>query len=302
MTASGRAQRDSIGSSGIQVATGAAGSRRNRFTLSKAGLVVLFMILSLLFFVPLYWMVLSSLRPQGSIFGASIDLWPTGMTLDNYTRLLNETPFARWFLNSVTQSLGYATLTVTICALAGFAFAKYRFRGRSVIFWTILGSQMLPFQLLIVPLFVEIVKLGLVETYIGAIVPLAATPIGLFFMRQYMLGLNDELLAAARVDGASEYQLFRLIVLPNIRPALATLFILFSLDYWNNLLWPLIVFRNQNNMPLAVGLASMVNQYKVSYDLLLAGASLATLPVIALFFVLRRQFMAGTAVIGTGAQ
>jgi ABC-type glycerol-3-phosphate transport system permease component len=299
MTASGRAQRDSIGSSGIVVA---AGSRRNRFTLSKAGLVVLFMILSLLFFVPLYWMVLSSLRPQGSIFGASINLWPTGMTLDNYSRLLNETPFARWFLNSVTQSLGYATLTVTICALAGFAFAKYRFRGRSVIFWIILGSQMLPFQLLIVPLFVEIVKLGLVETYIGAIVPLAATPIGLFFMRQYMLGLNDELLAAARVDGASEYQLFRLIVLPNIRPALATLFILFSLDYWNNLLWPLIVFRNQNNMPLAVGLASMVNQYKVSYDLLLAGASLATLPVIALFFVLRRQFMAGTAVMGTGAQ
>jgi ABC-type glycerol-3-phosphate transport system permease component len=280
----------------------AAGSGRNRFTLSKAGLLVLFLILSLLFFVPLYWMVLSSLRPQGSIFGASINLWPTGLTLDNYSRLLKETPFARWFLNSVTQSLGYATVTVTVCALAGFALAKYSFRGRSIIFWTILGSQMLPFQLLIVPLFVEIVKLGLVETYIGAIVPLAAHPIGLFFMRQYMLTFSDDLLAAARVDGASEYQLFRSIVLPNIRPALATLFILFALDYWNNLLWPLIVFRNQNNMPLAVGLASMVNQYKVSYDLLLAGASLATLPVIGLFFILRRQFMEGTAVTGTGAQ
>jgi ABC-type glycerol-3-phosphate transport system permease component len=299
MTASGRAERDSIGSPAIVVA---AGARRPRFTLSKAGLVVLFLILSLLFFVPLYWMVLSSLRPQGSIFGASINLWPTGLTLDNYSRLLKETAFPRWFLNSVTQSLGYATVTVTVCALAGFALAKYSFRGRSVIFWTILGSQMLPFQLLIVPLFVEIVKLGLVETYIGAIVPLAAHPIGLFFMRQYMLSFSDDLLAAARVDGASEYQLFRMIVLPNIRPALATLFILFALDYWNNLLWPLIVFRNQNNMPLAVGLASMVNQYKVSYDLLLAGASLATLPVIGLFLVLRRQFMQGTAAIGTGAQ
>ena len=145
-------------------------------------------------------------------------------------------------------------------------------------------------------------NLGLVEPYLGAVVPLAAHPIGLFFMRQYMLGISDDLLAAARVDGASEYRLFWSVVLPNVRPALATLFILFALEYWNNLLWPLIVFRQADNMPLAVGLATMVNQYKVSYDLLLAGSALATLPVIGLFLVFRRQFMAGTAVTGTGIQ
>jgi ABC-type glycerol-3-phosphate transport system permease component len=110
------------------------------------------------------------------------------------------------------------------------------------------------------------------------------------------------MLDAARVDGANEYRMFWSIVLPNVRPALATMFILFALEYWNNLLWPLIVFRNPTNMPLAVGLASMVNQYKVSYDLLLAGTALATLPVILLFLVLRRQFMEGTASLGTGAQ
>jgi ABC-type glycerol-3-phosphate transport system permease component len=280
----------------------ATGGRRRGITTSGVGLVVLFLILSLLFIIPLYWMVLSSLRPQGTIFGAQINLLPTGLTLDNYSRLMNETPYPRWFLNSVLQSVGYAALTVAVCALAGYALAKYSFRGRSVIFWSILGSQMLPFQLLIVPLFIEIVKLGLVESYFGAIVPLAAHPIGLFFMRQYLLSFNDDLLAAGRVDGASEYRLFWSVVLPNIRPALATLFILFALDYWNNLLWPLIVFRNPDNMPIAVGLAGMVNQYKVSYDLLLAGTSLATLPIIGLFLLFRRHFMEGTAVTGTGVQ
>jgi ABC-type glycerol-3-phosphate transport system permease component len=280
----------------------AAGGRRRGITGSGAGLLVLFLILSLLFIIPLYWMVISSMRPQGSIFGASINLLPTNLSLENYDRLINETPFPRWFLNSTLQSLGYATLTVAICALAGYALAKYSFRGRSIIFWTILGSQMLPFQLLIVPLFIEIVKLGLVESYFGAIVPLAAHPIGLFFMRQYMLSFNDDLLAAGRVDGASEYRLFWSVVLPNVRPALATLFILFALDYWNNLLWPLIVFRNPDNMPIAVGLAGLVNQYKISYDLLLAGSVLATLPIVGLFVIFRRQFMAGTSVTGTGIQ
>lgn len=277
-------------------------TRPRRITATKAGLLVLFIILSLLFIVPLYWMIISSMRPQGSIFGASINLLPTGLSLDNYVRLINDTPYPRWFLNSVTQSLGYAALTVAGCVTAGYAFAKYRFRGRTVIFWSILISQMLPFQLLIVPLFIEIVRLGLVETYVGAVVPLAAHPIGLFFMRQYLIGFSDDLMAAARVDGASEYRLFWSVVLPNIRPALATLFILFGLEYWNNLLWPLIVFRNQDNMPMAVGLATMVNQYKVSYDLLLAGSTLATVPIIALFLLFRKQFMAGTAVTGTGTQ
>jgi ABC-type glycerol-3-phosphate transport system permease component len=280
----------------------ASGSRRPRITATKAGLAVIFIILSLLFIIPIYWMVISSMRPQSSIFGANINLLPTGLSLDNYTRLFRDTPFAKWFVNSATQSLGYATLTVAVCAMAGYGLAKFHFRGRTVIFWAILASQMLPFQLLIVPLFIEIVRLGLVESYFAAVIPLAAHPIGLFFMRQYLLNFSDDLLAAGRVDGASEYRLFWSVVLPNIRPALATLFILFALDYWNNLLWPLIVFRQVEHMPLAVGLANMISQYKVSYDLLLAGSTLATLPVIGLFILFRRQFMAGTAVTGTGAQ
>jgi len=275
---------------------------RGRKRISRTALAVVFLILAVVFVLPMYWMFLSSGRPQSEIFGAELSLLPTGLSLDNYSRLIATTPYVHWFFNSVVQSLGYATLTVALCAMGGYALAKFRFRGQRVIFIGVLASQMLPFQLLIVPLFLLIVNLHLVETYWGAVVPLAAHPIGLFFMRQYMLGLQEQMLDAARVDGANEYRLFWSVVLPNVRPALATMFILFALEYWNNLLWPLIVFRNPTNMPLAVGLASMVNQYKVSYDLLLAGTALATLPVILLFLVLRRQFMEGTASIGSGVQ
>ena len=169
-----------------------------------------------------------------------------------------------------------------------------------MLFMLILVSQMIPFHLLIVSLFLMIIQLGLVENYFGAIIPIAASPIGIFFVRQYMLSIDDEMLNAARVDGANEYQIFWSVVLPNARPAIATLFILFSLDYWNNLLWPLIVFRQAENMPLAVGITRLINQYRQSYDLVMAGSTLATIPIIILFLFLRRQVMEGLAATGTG--
>jgi ABC-type glycerol-3-phosphate transport system permease component len=269
---------------------------------SKLVIALLFLVLSVIFLAPIYWMTVGSMRPLGDLFTRTANIAPTGLSLDNYWRLFQEQPYGRWFLNSVTQSLGFATLTVAVCTMAGYALAKYRFRGNNLIFLGILASQMIPFYLLIVSLFVIIIQLGLKESYWGAIVPLAASPIGLFFMRVYCVSINDEMIDSARVDGANEYRIFWSIALPNLRPGLATLFILFALEYWNNLLWPLIVFLDKNNMPLAVGLAGVVNQYRVQYDLLLAGSALATLPIIALFFLLRRQFMEGASFTGTGVQ
>jgi len=242
----------------------------------------------------------SSLRPQQEIFSAGTNLIPSSVTLENYTRLFADTPFPRWFLNSLLQSGGYAIVTVSVCTLGGFALAKHRFPLRNVIFILILVSQMVPFHLLIVSLFLLIINLGLVESYLGAILPLAAHPIGIFFMRQYMLSFEDELMDAARVDGANEYRLFFSVVLPNVKPAVATLFILFALEYWNNVLWPLIVFRQPDNMPLTVGILSLVNQYRTQYDLVMAGATLATLPFIIMFLFLRKQFTEGIAATGTG--
>jgi ABC-type glycerol-3-phosphate transport system permease component len=269
---------------------------------SRLVVLLLFLVLAAAFLTPIYWMVVNSLRPQGELFADLTNLSPTGLTVDNYVRLFAQEPFGRWFFNSVTQSLGFAALTVAICTMAGYALAKYRFRGNNVIFFGILVSQMIPFHLLIVSLFVLIIQLGLKETYWGAIIPLAASPIGLFFMRVYCMSISDEMIDSARVDGANEYRIFWSIALPNLRPGLATMFILFALEYWNNLLWPLIVFLDKNNMPLAVGLAGMVNNYRLQYDLVLAGSVLATVPIIVLFFVLRRQFMEGASFTGTGVQ
>ena len=283
-----------------QVATDFIQKKKSNITLTGLSLTVFFLILAFLFFVPLYWMVLSSVRPQERIFTSGTNPIPEEATFDNYSRLFSETPYRRWFQNSVIQSISYAVVTVTVCALGGFALAKYRFPFRNVIFVLILFSQMVPFHLLLVSLFVMIMDLSLVDTLAGAILPLAAHPIGIFFMRQYMLSLEDEMLDAARVDGASEFGLFFRVVVPNIRPAIATLLILFALEYWNNLLWPLIVFRTPDNMPLAVGLSTMVNQYFSAYDLVMAGSALATLPIVILFLFLRRQFMEGFAATGTG--
>ena len=269
---------------------------------SRLASLLLFLVLAVVFLVPLYWMIVSSLRPQSDLFIDLTDLTPTNLTLDNYARLFQEQPYGRWFFNSITQSLGFAALSVAVCTMAGYALAKYRFRGNNVMFFGILVSQMIPFNLLIVSLFFIIIQLGLKETYWGAIIPLAASPIGLFFMRVYCMSINDEMIASARVDGASEYRIFWSIALPNLRPGLATLFILFALEYWNNLLWPLIVFLKEENFPLAVGIASMVNSYQVQYDLVLAGSVLATVPIIILFFFLRRQFMEGSSFTGTGVQ
>jgi ABC-type glycerol-3-phosphate transport system permease component len=263
-------------------------------------LLLLFIFLAFVFVFPLYWMVISSLRPEGRVFVDAFQIIPTELSLDSYHNLFASEPYGRWITNSIVQTGGYAIMALILCTTGGYALAKFHFRYRNLLFMLILVSQMIPFHLLIVSLFLMIIQLGMVESYLGAIVPLAASPIGIFFMRQYMLSIDDEMLNAARVDGASEYQIFFRVVLPNIRPALATLFILFSLEYWNNLLWPLIVFRQAENMPLAVGITRLVNQYRQSYDLVMAGSTLATLPIIILFLFLRKQVMEGLASTGTG--
>jgi ABC-type glycerol-3-phosphate transport system permease component len=285
--------------SDLMVGTGTRpGTRPVNF--SKILTTLFFVVLAIAFIFPIYWMVVSSLRPGGRIFVDAFELFPSQLSLDSYNDLFAEEPFGRWIFNSIVQTAGFAITALFLSTTAGYALAKFRFRGRNLLFILIIVSQMIPFHLLIVSLFLMIIQLGLVESYLGAIIPIAASPIGLFFVRQYMLAIDDELLNAARVDGANEYQIFLWVVLPNARPAIATLFILFSLEYWNNLLWPLIVFRQAENMPLAVGLNRLINQYQSSYDLVMAGSTLATLPIIVLFLFLRRQVMEGLASTGTG--
>ncbi|MCL4297566.1 MAG: carbohydrate ABC transporter permease [Anaerolineae bacterium] len=285
-----------------QAAEFALGPQRWQRSLGKTALTILFIGLGVVFLIPFYWMIVSSLRSPERIFADSSKLFPTEVTLVSYQNLFSELPYGYWYLNSIIIAFGFATVAVTVCTLAAYPLARFEFPFRNAIFFTILASQMLPFHLLLIPLFMMMVNFKMIDTYIGVILPLAAHPFGLFYMRQYMLSLSSEILDAARVDGASEYQVFLQVVLPLVRPAIGTLFILFSLEGWNDLLWPLIVLRSDEKFTLAVGISGLVGLYRERWDLVMAGAFLATFPIVILFLFMQRQFIAGISSLGSGVE
>lgn len=273
-------------------------SARRKKTVTTAIITVI----AIVFLIPFYWLLISALRPANRIFADAGNFLPTAVTLDNFQRLFQETPIVMWFMNSVILAVGSVIGSLIVVTMAAYALAKIRFPLRNTIFVGILASQMLPFHLLLIPLFVLIVNLGLINTHLGVIVPMLAHPFGLFYMRQYILGLPQDVFDAARVDGASEYRIFLRIVVPMVKPALATLAIIFSLEQWNDLLWPLIVMRTEENFPLAVGISSLLGLYRPRWDLVMTAAVIAVVPIMILFFLMRKQFINGLGQFGTGGR
>lgn len=279
--------------------TGASARRRTRHEYIATGVMS---IVAVIFFVPLYWLVLSAFREPTRIFADAGNLMPNSFTLENFSALLDETLIVSWFFNSFILAAGSAIGSLIVVTMAAYPLARMEFRGRNGIFIAVLASQMLPFHLLLIPLFLLMIDMNLIDTHLGVILPLVAHPFGLFYMRQYMLGLPQDLFDAARVDGASEYQVFRRVVVPMVKPALATLAVLFSLEQWNDLLWPLIVMRSENNFPLSVGIASLIGLYRPRWDLVITAALLSIVPVAILFMMLRNVFLSGLGKLGTGAK
>jgi ABC-type glycerol-3-phosphate transport system permease component len=278
--------------------------RRRRFLggPKKAIATALVTVIALLFIVPFYWLIVSALRPSERIFADAGNFLPSAITLENFQNLFAQTPIVTWFFNSVILTVGSTVGSMVVVTMAAYALAKIQFPFRNTIFVGILASQMLPFHLLLIPLFLLMIDLSLIDTHLGVIVPMLAHPFGLFYMRQYMLGLPQEVFDAARVDGASEYRIFFGIVVPMVKPAMATLAIIFSLEQWNDLLWPLIVMRSEENYPLSVGITTLVGLYRPRWDLVMTAAVLAVIPIMILFFLLRRQFINGLGQFGTGSK
>lgn len=264
-----------------------------------------------IFLVPFYWMVLTSTRDASRIFSEASNFVPSEPTLRNFEALFNETPVGTWFTNSLILAAGSAVGSIVVVTMAAYALARIRFPFRNAIFVGILSSQMLPFHLLLIPLFLLMIDMSLtvgdvhvfgIDTYLSVIAPALAHPFGLFYMRQYMLGLPQDVLDAARADGASEYRVFAQVVVPMVKPALAVLAIIFSLEQWNDLLWPLIVMRSEDNYPLSVGISTMVGLYRPRWDLVMTASVVAVLPIMLLFFLLRKWFISGLGQFGTGGR
>ena len=242
---------------------------------------------------PLLWMLSVSLMQPGAAAQFPPPLIPANPTLANYHELFATQGMGVFLLNSVLVST-LATLLALIFTLpAGYAFAKLRYPGRTATVQTLLALLLIPGQIGMLPLFLELKALGLVNSYAGVLVPWLAGIIGIFLVRQYALSIPDELLEAARIDGASEWRIFRHIVLPILRPAIATLAVFVFLGSWNDFMWPLIVLSDQDLYTLPVALASLGRERAQDIELMMAGSVVTTVPVLILFLALQRQFIGG---------
>jgi len=242
---------------------------------------------------PLLWMVSASFMSPGESNSFPPRLLPQVPTLQNYVDLFTRLDLARYFLNSSVVAVSATLISLLVNSMAGYAFAKLRFRGRERAFQVLLAALVIPAQVGMLPLFLMLKSMGLVNTMAGVVVPFMAGVFGIFMIRQYSLSIPDDLLDAARVDGAGEYRIFWTIVLPVIRPILVTLAVFTFLSAWNDFMWPLIVLSDDAKYTLPVALASLSGEHVQDTSLMMAGSVLTVLPVVVLFIALQRAYIRG---------
>ncbi len=246
-------------------------------------------------FTPFYWMIISSLRPESEIFSRGINLIPDlkNFSLINYIDLFKTTGMLRWLFNSTIVATITTAFAIFISAMGGFAFAKYKFFGKNFLFILVLSLAVIPQFVTIIPVFALMNKLGLINTYWSLILPFSANAFAVFLMRQYLMGIPSDLMDSARIDGCSEFRIFFNIVLPISKPALGAAGIFVFQNVWNQYLWPLIMMRSDEMFTFPVGLAGLSTIYTIKHGMLSAGAFLSTIPLIIIFLVLQKQFVAG---------
>ena len=252
-------------------------------------------VVALVMIFPVYCMIVVALTPKSELFSSGAHLWPHQFTLGNFRLLFDKFPLGQWFSNSVAVAGITTFLSVTVNLLAGYALAKVRFAGRSALFLLVLSTLMIPTQAIMIPQFRMVTSLGLYGTFWAVILPSAATALGIFLARQFMLSVPDELLEAARVDGAGNLKIFARIVLPLSKPLIAVMVLLAFMGQWNDFLWPLITLKDPNLYTLPVALRFLQGEYDQNYGGLMAMALMASLPLIVLFLALQRFFVEGLA-------
>jgi multiple sugar transport system permease protein len=265
--------------------------------------VILYTILigiAVLIVVPILWMLSTSFKPKSQWFLPEIYWIPKTFTWDNYTSILNNPslPMARWFFNSIGVALVSTLLILTIDALAAYAYARLQFRGRELIFRTLLATLFLPGVMFLVPNFLTIARLNLLNNYAGVILPGLAGVFGVFFLRQFFESLPKELEEAAQIDGATTFQTFWYIALPLAKPAMVTLGIITFLSSWNDFLWPLLVLKDRVLLTLPPGLRTLQGAFTSEYGQMMAGAAITAIPVLILYFILQRYIVESVATTG----
>ncbi|MBZ4674109.1 MAG: ABC-type transporter, integral rane subunit [Spirochaeta sp.] len=255
----------------------------------------LLIILALGTLLPVLWVILSSFKPQSELFRVPLTFLPQKWTVQNYVSSLQAGNFPVYFSNTVFVAVVSTFITVMINLMAGYALAKYIFKGRNLIFTIMIATLMIPLQVIMIPIFLQLKNLGMLNSLWGIIIPPAATPTGVFLARQYLVNLPDSLIEAARIDGAKEYTIFFRLILPMSKPIVATIAIFSFMWRWNDYLWPLIVITDNKKQTVQQALANFVGQLQINWSDLLAMTTIAIIPVIIVFLAFQRFFFSGIA-------
>lgn len=248
--------------------------------------------------LPFIWMVATSFKTEGEIFSNPAQLLPSHPTVQPYIDVWRRIPFGRFFINSVIFAGSVTAVSLFLDSMAAYAFARLRFKGRDILFWVVLVTLMVPFQITLIPLFLTVFHLGWLDTYQGLIVPRATNAFGIFLLRQFFLTLPPELDDAARIDGAGEFRIYWQIILPLSLPALATLAVFHFMYNWNDFLWPLVITSTPEMRTLPAGLTLFMGNYVIEHSILMAGATITILPLAIAFAFLQRFFVRGVAMTG----
>lgn len=245
---------------------------------------------------PFVWMVATSFKQPWDVFNLSII--PPEATFNNYIRLFEKSNFPRWFLNSFVVGLLVTFSVLFFDSLVGYTLCKFNFRGKKIIFILILSTMMIPTEMLVIPWYIMSNKWGWVDSYWGIMFPGIMTGFGTFLMRQFFQGVPDELLDAARIDGLNEFQIWWKVAMPLVKPAISALAIFTFLGNWNAFLWPLIVISETKLYTLPVGLAFFSGEFQTEWEMVMTGASVATIPVLIVFLIFQKQIIKGIALSG----
>ncbi|MFP4077582.1 MAG: carbohydrate ABC transporter permease [Candidatus Izemoplasmataceae bacterium] len=255
-------------------------------------------LLLLVFLFPVLYIIFSAFKPNSELFTSDFTFFPRNWTLGNFIEAWQKGNFSRNIFNSFLVAISSTFIAVLINTMSGYALAKFRFKGDTFILLLILSTIMLPLEIIMVPIFSVLQFLGLYDSMWALIVPPAATPAGIFLMRQFLLKIPDDLIECARIDGAGEWKIFYMVIVPNAKPAIATIAIFSFMWRWNDYIWPLIAISSPEKYTLQQAIANFSGQYTVDYNSLLAMSAIAMVPMLIVFLLFQRHFVQSTAETG----
>lgn len=261
--------------------------------LSTTGYYVVSILLAVVAMIPFLWMISTSLKSRGALMSIPIEWIPDEPTLDAYIEVFSRFPFMRTIGNSLLVSISFTLITLISASMAAFAFAKIRFRGSDVILKLYLAMMMIPTQVTMIPLFIIMNRLGLIDSYASVILPSIFKPFAVFMLVQQMKSIPNDYLDAARVDGAGIFHVYGRIALPLCAPTLATLAVTTFMESWNDYLWPLLMLNDRSKMTLPIALSTLNGQYNTEYNVLMAGSLISMIPIIIIYLCAQKQFKNG---------